>query len=563
MRFEELGLKSALLDALVKLGFEEATPIQEQAIPLLLSGDSDLVGLAQTGTGKTAAFGLPLLHLVREYDKEVQGLVVCPTRELCLQITKDLDNYSRFMPELKTLAVYGGTPIGNQIRAIKKGVQVIVATPGRLLDLINRGVADLQHTEYVVLDEADEMFNMGFKEDIEAILTHVPGHRKTWLFSATMAPPVADVAKRFMDHPAEVTIGNKNAAAQTVEHRYHLMHDRDRYLALKRVLDFYPDIYGIVFCQTRSHTREIADRLVRDGYSADALHGDLSQEQRDYVMKKYRSRSLQMLVATDVAARGIDVNDVTHVIHYSLPEDVENYNHRSGRTGRAGKNGMSIALVGRHEYHRLEEIQRIIGQKIRYHALPGGADICQRQLDYLMDQIKNETPDTDKLAPYIEQITRYFADESREAILAKVLSTRFMPFVRDYENARSIDLDPKTIRRSGSGGPGRRGGRTESGYQRIFINVGYDDGMDKGGILRLVCNKASIPGKSIGRIELKDRFSFVQVESHLADQIVAGMRGQQHEGRRLNAEFSKDRDSRGGYKKGGKPGYNRRGKRHH
>lgn len=584
MTFKELGLKEDLLRGIEKLGYENPTPIQEKAIPAVISGMTDMVGLAQTGTGKTAAFGLPLLNLVHLAERTTQGIVICPTRELCLQITKDLKNFSSEMKGMHVVPVYGGARIDLQIKDLKKGAHIIVATPGRLMDLLKRKAVKLDHIEYVVLDEADEMFNMGFKEDIEAILEYTPPTKFTWLFSATMPKPVARIASTFMSDPVEVTVGSKNSSASTITHQYHLIHDKNRYLALKRVMDFNPDIYGIVFCQTRSQTRDVADRLIKDGYNADALHGDLSQDQRDYVMRKFRSKSLQVLVATDVAARGIDVDSITHVIHFRLPDDVENYTHRSGRTGRAGREGNSVALVCKPEFYRIKEIEKIIQKEIELHKLPTGQQVCEKQLEKLISNIK-ETKVNDKfIEPFEETLLEAFDEVDKVDLVKKFVSVEFNRFLQFYNSTGDLDVDPADIRKRGE--RNSNGGRrpNDEGFKRIFLNVGSKQLNGKGDLINLICKTSDITGKSIGRIDLKDTFSFFQVEEDLAGGVISSLTNSELKGLRLRAEESMDKDtgrsggrSGGGSRSGGrgrggksfssgggsKSKFNRRGDRHH
>lgn len=537
MTFTELGLKEEILSALSDLGFEVPTPIQQQAIPAIIAGENDLVGLAQTGTGKTAAFGLPLLNLCNISQKNVQGLILCPTRELCVQIAKDLDGFSTHLKGLKVVPIYGGASIDRQAKAIKGGAQIVVATPGRLVDMIKRRLIDLSSVRYAVLDEADEMLNMGFKEDLDDILAQTPKEKHTWLFSATMPKLVASIAKTFMSNPIEVTVGNKNSSASTIEHSYYYIHERNRYEALKRVLDVNPDIYGIIFCQTRNHTRDVADKLITDGYNADALHGDLSQDQRDYVMNKFRNKTLQVLVATDVAARGIDVDSITHVIHYQLPDDVENYTHRSGRTGRAGKEGLSIALVNRTFKHKLREIEKIINKEIVYKKLPTGEDICDVQLQALVNQVV-ETPVNEKaIAKYDEILASSFASLTKEEVIKKFVSQGFERFMNYYANARDINqpLDGGSDR----GRESARGDR-DKGKKRYFVNIGRNGGMDPGSLIRLICDNTSASGNDIGRIDLKDEFSFFQVNEKYAADVMSNINGLDYRGDLLSVEESKD-----------------------
>src|SRR5699024_35543 len=401
--FLTLGIRHEIVNAITEMGFEKPSPIQEKAIPALLTGNDDFVGLAQTGTGKTAAFGLPLLEQIDFNEKYPQALVLCPTRELCLQIARDIKTYAKNLDGVHTVAVYGGANISEQLHQIRRGVQIVVATPGRMLDIINRKAIDFSQVRYVVLDEADEMLNMGFQEDINKILSETPDDKKTWLFSATMPQEVRRIAKKYMTNPVELTVGTKNTGNQNIEHHYFVVRARDKYPAMKRIVDFYPSIFGIVFCRTKIETQEIAEALIRDGYNADSLHGDLSQQQRDKVMKRFRDKTLQLLIATDVAARGIDVDDITHVINYSLPDEVESYTHRSGRTARAGKTGTSISIVNMKETHKIRRIEKIVGKEFIKKDIPSGVEVCENQLISIVDKIKEVNIDEEQLAPYNER----------------------------------------------------------------------------------------------------------------------------------------------------------------
>jgi ATP-dependent RNA helicase DeaD len=440
MTFQELGLSENILSAITEIGFVEPTPIQQQAIPHLLPDPSDLIGLASTGTGKTAAFGLPLVHFVDPANKSTQGLIICPTRELCIQIARDLETYSKNIKGLNVVSVYGGTDIQKQIRQIDRGAQIIVATPGRLVDLINRRKINLSEIDTVILDEADEMLNMGFKEDIDSILIKTPKDKCVWLFSATMPKEVARIAKTYMTDPFEITVGGKNEGNKNIEHHAYVVKDRDRYAALKRLLDFNPDIYGLVFCRTRRDTAEVADKLMADGYSAEPLHGDLSQQQRDRVMGKFRSKALQILVATDVAARGIDVDDITHVIHYKLPEEVENYTHRSGRTARAGKKGISVAITGSREGRKLTTIEKIINTSFIHQKLPSPDDICEKQLLNLADKMSSVEVDKEGIQKYMPIVMEKFEDFTKEELVEKFVSAEFNKFLNYYSKSRNLML---------------------------------------------------------------------------------------------------------------------------
>lgn len=547
MTFEALGLREEVLQAILPLGFEKPTPIQEKAIPSLIESHRDLVGLAQTGTGKTAAFGLPMAHLINFSNPVVQGLVLCPTRELCLQIADDLKKYTQELPGARLTAVYGGSSIDKQIKDIRKGAHIIIATPGRLIDLIKRGKVDLNQVDIAVLDEADEMLNMGFKEDIDFILSHTPPTKRTWLFSATMPKGVAAIAKNFMEDPLEITVGNKNSSASTITHKYISINGRNRYLALKRLLDFYPSIYGIVFCNTRHHTREVAEKLSRDGYSAEALHGDLSQAERDSVMVKFRDKSVQILVATDVAARGIDVDEITHVIHYMLPDDVENYTHRSGRTGRAGREGESIVILDSRDVNRLRDVERIMKKEIALFNIPSGEDIVQKQIESYVSELKEAPYDFEAIDPYITQIYQELEGLEKEELITKIISKEFGRLFKYYQNVHDLNVTP----RKPGGKFADKTARSNGQYQRIFVNVGHMDGVDKGALLRLVCSAANIPGSSVGRIDLKQQFSFVDVEKQHASMVVDQVTGAELDGRTVRAELSDDPAGGGGGRSGG------------
>src|ERR1700744_1105698 len=484
--FIELGIRHDIVNAISELGFETPTPIQEQSIPVLLTGSNDFVGLAQTGTGKTAAFGLPLLELLDFEENHPQALILCPTRELCLQITNDLKNYAKNMRNVNVVAVYGGASISDQLHQIRRGVQIVVATPGRMLDIINRKAINFSNVKYVVLDEADEMLNMGFQEDIDSILSTTPEEKKTWLFSATMPSEVRRIAKKYMTDPYELTMGTKNTGNANIEHEYYVVRARDKYAAFIRIVDFNPEIFGIVFCRTKIETQEIAEALIKDGYNADSLHGDLSQQQRDKVMKRYRERSLQLLIATDVAARGIDVNDVTHVINYSLPDELENYTHRSGRTARAGKTGISISLINSKELGKIRQIERVIGKKFVKAEIPTGFDVVEKQLFGLVHKVHNVEVNEQQIEQYIPRIMDEFAELSKEDIIKRFASLEFNRFLDYYKNAPDLNVQFDDSRKSFDGKPfdGERGGDRgdrfprnggKSDYTRLFINLGSVD----------------------------------------------------------------------------------------
>src|SRR5690606_26944460 len=452
--FLELGIRHEIVNAITELGFEKPSPIQEKAIPVLLTGNDDFVGLAQTGTGKTAAFGLPLLEQLDFSFNQPQALVLCPTRELCLQIAKDLEKYAKNLDNVHVVAVYGGANIGDQLRQIRRGVQIVVATPGRMLDIIGRNAIDFSNVRYVVLDEADEMLNMGFQEDINNILSETPDDKKTWLFSATMPKEVRRIAQNYMNDPKELTVGTKNTGNENIEHQYFMIKAKDKYAAFKRIVDYYPEIFGIVFCRTKIETQEIAEALIKDGYNADSLHGDLSQQQRDKVMKRYRERNLQLLIATDVAARGIDVNDVTHVINYSLPDETENYTHRSGRTARAGKTGISISLINVKEMSKIRHIEKIIGKEFIRKQVPQGTEVCEKQLLSLVDKVHNVEVHEDQITAFLPQIMESMQDLSKEEVIKKFASLECDRFMNYYQDAPDLNMEAREAR-------GERGERGE------------------------------------------------------------------------------------------------------
>jgi ATP-dependent RNA helicase DeaD len=550
--FDALGLSENLLKAIKELGFENPTPIQQKSIPLLLSTDTDLVGLAQTGTGKTAAFGLPMCHKTDFSRNSVQGLIICPTRELCLQIASDLAKFLAYTPVARVVSIYGGASIENQTREIQRGAHIIVATPGRMVDMINRGRVRLSEVKYVVLDEADEMLNMGFKEDLDIILGQTPEQKNTWLFSATMPPEVSRIARNYMDKPAEVTVGKQNAGADNIEHQYYVVQSRDRYACLKRIVDYYPSIFGIVFCRTRSETQEIADKLMRDGYNADALHGDLSQAQRDHVMKRYRSRSLQMLVATDVAARGIDVNDVTHVINYNLPDDTENYTHRSGRTARAGKSGISIIILNIREASRIREIERIINKKFTKKNVPTGPEICEKQLFHLVKKIHDTEVSDEEISDFLPPINEMLKDLSREELIKRMVATDFNRFLDYYRDAHDLNVESreKGVRErrefdKREGSP-RENGRREELNGRFFINLGEMDGLSKSGLRDLIADNGGISAKDVGRIDLKNTFSFFDVDPSLAKTVYKNFYKKEFNGRFIKVQAAESGGGGGG-----------------
>ena len=536
--FEELGVAAPILKAIQELGYVSPMPVQEEVIPYLLGQDNDVIALAQTGTGKTAAFGLPILQKIEVEDYQPQALVLCPTRELCLQIADDLNDYSKYIDHLRVLPVYGGSSIESQIKTLKRGVHVVVATPGRLLDLMNRKTVDLSHIRNVIMDEADEMLNMGFTDSINAILAEVPVSRNMLLFSATMPQGIAAITKQYMNHPKEIVIGNKNEGNKNIRDIYFMVRAQDKYLALKRIADFYPNIYAIIFCRTRKETQEIADKLIQDGYNADSLHGELSQAQRDYVMQKFRIKNLQLLVATDVAARGLDVDDLTHVINYGLPDDIESYTHRRGRTGRAGKTGISISICHVREKGKIKEIERVINKKFEKGEMPSGKEICAKQLFNLVDQIEKVKVNEEEIAELMPQIYRKLEWLDKEDIIKRMVSLEFNRMIDYYKDADEIEtIDEKSSRKDREGGRKRK---AEEGFVRFFINFGKTDGLYTNQLIELV-NKC-VPGKvRIGRIDLMEKFSFFEVEEKEARRVEKCMNNFEVDGRRVIVEEAQEK----------------------
>lgn len=554
MTFHQLGLREEVVKALDVLHFTTPTPIQEQAIPHLLSGESDFVGLAQTGTGKTAAFGLPLLSKIDWKENLPQGIIICPTRELCLQITKDLQSFAKFLNPESIVAVYGGADIRRQMTQIKKGSTIIVATPGRLMDLINRRAIDLKNIATVVLDEADEMLNMGFKEDIDSILEQTPSYKNVWLFSATMPNEVARIAKNYMENPLEVSIGHKNQSNENISHVYYCVKERDRYEALKRLIDLNPDIFGLVFCRTRRETQEIAEKLAKERYSAEPLHGDLSQQQRDRVMDRFRRKDLQLLVATDVAARGIDVNNISHVINYNLPDDIENYTHRSGRTARAGKKGFSIVLINPKEKHKIKAIEKQMRTTFQEGAIPGPEEICQIQLNALVNKVKDTRVKESQIASFMPSIYEMFADLSKEEVIQKFVSSEFNRFLDFYQHARDLNSKEDNGGKNEGKRERSRGDFDDTNTQRYFVNLGRKDGLNPGGLLRVICDYSGLVSKDIGRIDILDAFSFFETRPEVAEGLIRATKGAEYEGKSLSVELTKKRSGGGAGKSGFKGG---------
>lgn len=553
------------MTAIEELGFNAPTPIQEKAIPHLLQDDSDFVGLAQTGTGKTAAFGLPLISKVKEKSKLPQGLVICPTRELCLQIAKDLENFAKHL-NIRIVAVYGGTDIRRQMNEIKTGAAIVVATPGRLVDLTQRKAISLQEVEWVVLDEADEMLNMGFKEDIDAILEKTPDWKNVWLFSATMPKEVAAIAKNYMENPLEISIGDKNSSNANIDHVFFVIKERDRYAALKRLIDYNPNIYGLVFCRTRIETAKVAENLVKDGYNAEALHGDLSQAQRDSVMGKFRSKTVQVLVATDVAARGIDVDNITHVINYNLPDEVENYTHRSGRTARAGRSGESLVLINGKEHYKIKTIEKIIGAEFTKGNIPEAKEICEIQLMNLVDNVISAEVKENDIKEFLPLIMNEFETMSKEDIVKRFISAEFNRFLEYYERAGDLNAN---IEKGGSSERSSRrdrkrgdGGYKDENKSRFFVSLGRKDGLNPGGLLRVVCDSTGLTSKDVGRIDILGAFSFFEVDKDHVELVRTKANGIEYEGKTVKIEVTSKGDSskrssdRRGPKSGGRSGGN-------
>ena len=538
--FKDLGLNDDLLQAITDLGFTKPSEVQEKAIPILLNSETDLVALAQTGTGKTAAFGFPMLQKIDVDSRTTQGLILSPTRELCLQITNEMKLYGKYCKGLNVVAVYGGSSITDQAREIKRGAQIIVATPGRMKDMINRRLVDISKIQYSVLDEADEMLNMGFKEDITDILSHTPEDKNTWLFSATMPREVATIAKKFMYDPEEITVGKKNESTSNVSHEYYLVNARDRYQALKRLSDANPDIFSVIFCRTKRDTQKVAENLIEDGYSAGALHGDLSQNQRDLVMKSFRNQQIQMLVATDVAARGIDVDDITHVINYQLPDEIETYTHRSGRTGRAGKTGVSMVIVSKSEVRKIKSIERIINQQFEKKEIPDGSEICEVQLMSLANKIHN-TEINHEIDKHLASINELFADTDKDELIKKFFSVEFTRFYNYYQKSKDLNVAESSSDRQG-GRDFSRGGKDSTRY---FINVGGKDGFDWMKLKDFLKEQLGLGRDDVFKVETKDSFSFFNTENELKEKVLAHFTDFKHEGRFVNVEVSENRGGGG------------------
>ncbi|MGB5371713.1 MAG: DEAD/DEAH box helicase [Flavobacteriaceae bacterium] len=555
-KFEALGLQKSLLDAVADMGFETPSEVQEKAIPILLSGEVDLVALAQTGTGKTAAFGFPLIQKIDGNSRTTQGLILSPTRELCLQITNEIQLYAKYEKNINVVAIYGGASITEQARQIKRGAQIVVATPGRMKDMIGRGLVDISKIDYCILDEADEMLNMGFYEDIKDILSNTPKEKSTWLFSATMPAEVSVIAKKFMRSPHEITVGTKNSGATTVQHEYYVVGGRDRYPALKRLADAHPDIFSVVFCRTKRDTQKVAENLIEDGYNAGALHGDLSQNQRDMVMNAFRKKQIQLLVATDVAARGIDVDDITHVINYQLPDEIETYTHRSGRTGRAGKSGISMVIITRSEMRKIQAMEKKVQQKFIAKNIPTGPEICEIQLYHLANKIKDTKIDKD-VENYLPAINDVLYGIDRDELIKKIVSVEFTRFsnyynkTKDLNSADSRDRGERSER--GDRGRDRDDSFTQSnnGSVRYFINVGEKDGYDWMSLKDFIRDTASLGREDIFKVDVKDSFSFFNSEAEVTDQILTTFTEFKVDGRFVNVEVSKSPGGGGGARRSG------------
>ncbi|HMU10976.1 MAG TPA: DEAD/DEAH box helicase [Ferruginibacter sp.] len=558
--FEALGLNEQLVQSVTELGFETPTSIQEKAIPVLLSGTTDFIGLAQTGTGKTAAFGLPLLQLIDPAQRHPQALIVCPTRELCLQITNDIETFKKHSRNIYTEAVYGGASIMMQIRNLKKGVHIVVATPGRLIDLIERKAIDLQKVKYVVLDEADEMLNMGFRDDIDFVLKNTINRESTWLFSATMPPEVRAISKNYMENPKEVTVGKKNSGNVNIDHQYFVVPAHQRYEALKRLIDFNPGMYAIIFTRTKADAQDISERLAKAGYEIEALHGDLSQQQRDKVMGRFRSKNLQLLIATDVAARGIDVDAITHVINYELPDDMEVYTHRSGRTGRAGKTGICLSICHSRESYKIKSLERMINAKFNKVDIPSGKDVCRKQFFHFMDKLMQADVSHGDYETYMPDLMTKFAEVSKEEVLQRVAALEFSHFLKYYENAEDLNrADIRGDRRQ----PGREDmgvrkdrpsfNRRDSGYTRLFINLGIKDGFYKASFLQFILDESNLKKEVLGKIDMRDMNSWVEIDKDAAGKMIKAI-----DGKRYNNRTIRMNEADGGFKRPSDEGRDRK-----
>jgi ATP-dependent RNA helicase DeaD len=550
--FEGLGLKENLVKAVTDLGFDTPTPIQIKAIPILLSGTTDFVGLAQTGTGKTAAFGLPLLQLVEAENKYPQALIVCPTRELCLQICSDIQEYKKYSRNILAEPVYGGASIVMQIRALKKGVHIVVATPGRLIDMIERKAIDLQKVKYVVLDEADEMLNMGFRDDIDFVLKNTVNRESIWLFSATMPSSVREISKNFMRNPQEITVGKKNTANVNIDHQYFITPAQSRFETLKRLVDFNPGIYGIIFTRTKADAQDVTERLVKQGYDIEALHGDLTQQQRDKVMQRFREKSIQLLIATDVAARGIDVEGITHVINFELPDDIEVYTHRAGRTARAGKSGICISICHSREAFKIRQLEKMVNAQFHRLDIPSGKDVCRKQFFSFMDKLINADTSYGDYETYMPDLQKKFADISKEEVLKRVAALEFDHFLKYYENADDLNARTDARERRFENNISRDNGvrkerptfQRDNGYTRLFINLGTKDGFYKASFLQFILDESNLKKDVLGKIDLRDMNSWVEIDKSVAAKMIKSMDGKKYNGRLIRMN-----EADGGFKK--------------
>jgi ATP-dependent RNA helicase DeaD len=550
--FEGLGLKENLVKAVTDLGFDTPTPIQIKAIPILLSGTTDFVGLAQTGTGKTAAFGLPLLQLVEAENKYPQALIVCPTRELCLQICSDIQEYKKYSRNILAEPVYGGASIVMQIRALKKGVHIVVATPGRLIDMIERKAIDLQKVKYVVLDEADEMLNMGFRDDIDFVLKNTVNRESIWLFSATMPSSVREISKNFMRNPQEITVGKKNTANVNIDHQYFITPAQSRFETLKRLVDFNPGIYGIIFTRTKADAQDVTERLVKQGYDIEALHGDLTQQQRDKVMQRFREKSIQLLIATDVAARGIDVEGITHVINFELPDDIEVYTHRAGRTARAGKSGICISICHSREAFKIRQLEKMVNAQFHRLDIPSGKDVCRKQFFSFMDKLINADTSYGDYETYMPDLQKKFADISKEEVLKRVAALEFDHFLKYYENADDLNARTDVRERRFENNISRDNGvrkerptfQRDNGYTRLFINLGTKDGFYKASFLQFILDESNLKKDVLGKIDLRDMNSWVEIDKSVAAKMIKSMDGKKYNGRLIRMN-----EADGGFKK--------------
>jgi len=555
--FEALGLNETLVQSIEVLGFTEPTPIQQQAIPVLLSGTMDFVGLAQTGTGKTAAFGLPLIQLINPADKFPQALIVCPTRELCLQITNDLQDFKKHSKGINVEAVYGGASITMQIRNLRQGVQIVVATPGRLIDLIERKAIDLQKVKYVVLDEADEMLNMGFRDDIDFVLKNTINRESIWLFSATMPPEVRAIAKNFMENPKEITVGKKNSGNVNIDHQFFVSPAHSRYETLKRLIDFNPGMYGIIFTRTKADAQDISERLSKAGYEIEALHGDLTQQQRDRVMGRFRTKALQLLIATDVAARGIDVDGITHVINYELPDDIEVYTHRSGRTGRAGKTGICLSICHSRETFKIRTLEKMVNAQFHKLDIPSGKDVCRKQFFHFMDKLIQTDISNGDYETYLPDLMKKFEEVSKEEVLQRVAALEFDHFLKYYENAEDLNAKDSGRRERFDGNKrddSSRKDRTsfnrrDNGYTRLFVNLGTKDGFYKASFLQFILDESNLKKEVLGKIDMRDMNSWVEVDKANAGKMISAI-----DGKRYNNRTVRMNEADGGFKRAGDEG---------